>query len=247
MLIPRTSRAKIKHCGISPLHMAAERNRDNVLEMLIGAGFDVNFLLSEDWSKMYEDHRSTALYCAVCNSNLDAATMLLEAGANPNLDIFNPLLVAVRKSCMEMVKLLVNHGANVNSILSTHPTDFPAALIFCMNSLPMTKYLMDNGCDALSCFKCDYGSDSHPPIKSSSDGRGRLYYISDESTESCVQVNLKEKMLSTPKYILGSLCLYFSFECRLHLRQNLGYSIGLFIYITLGSIKKVQNSVPCVD
>lgn len=189
MLIPRTSKAKIRRCGISPLHMAAERNRDIVLEMLIEAGFDVNFMLSEDWSKMYEDHRSTALYCAVSNSNVDAAEMLLEAGANPNLDTFNPLLVAVRKGYMEIVKLLVHHGANVNSVLPTHITNFPAALMFCMNNMPMIKYLMDNGCDALSCFKCDFGSNSHPPIKSSRDVRSRQYYVSDETSESCLQVN----------------------------------------------------------
>lgn len=192
MLIQRTSRSRIKRCGISPLHMAAERNRDDVLEILIEANFDVNSLLSEDWSKMYEDHRSTTLYFTVCNSNIDAATMLLEAGANPNLDIFNPLLVAVRKSSIEMVKLLVNYGANVNSILSTHPTDFPAALLFCMNYLPMVKFLMDNGCDALSCFKCDYGNDSHPPIKSSRDGRDRLYYNTEEITGRPIQVDLRK-------------------------------------------------------
>lgn len=178
--------------------MAAERNRDDILERLIDAEFDVNSMLSEDWSKMYEDRRSTALYFTVCNSNIDAATMLLEAGANPNLDTFNPLLVAVRKGCIEMVKLLVNYGANVNSMLPTHPTDFPAALIFCMNYLPMFKHLMDNGCDALSCFKCDYGSDSHPPMKSSSDERDRLYYISNEISESCVQVNLRGKNVGDP-------------------------------------------------
>ncbi|KAI5090887.1 ankyrin repeat and SOCS box protein 2-like, partial [Silurus meridionalis] len=187
MLIPRTSRAKLKQCGISPLHLAAERNRDNVLEILINAGLDVNFRLSDDWSKMYEDHRSTALYCAVCNSNVEGVTMLLEAGANPNLDFFNPLLVAVRKGCMEMVKLLVSYGANINSILTTHPTKFPAALLFCFNYLPMIKYLMDNGCDALSCFQCDYGSNTHPPIKESRDRRERLYYISEESFERSLQ------------------------------------------------------------
>lgn len=177
--------------------MAAERNRDSILEMLIEAGFDVNFMLSEDWSKMYEDHRSTALYCAVCNSNVDAATMLLEAGASPHLDTFNPLLVAVRKGCIEMVKLLVSHGANINSILPTHPTDFPAAIIFCLNYLPLIKYLMDNGCDALSCFKCDYGSSTHPPIKS--DGRDRLYYISNEPSDGNIQVNLKKNIRGIPK------------------------------------------------
>lgn len=209
MLIPRTSKAEIKRCGISPLHMAAERNRDDVLEMLIEANFDVNSLLSEDWSTMYEDHRSTTLYFAVCNSNIDAATMLLEAGANPNLDIFNPLLVAVRKSCIDMVKLLVNHGANVNSVLPTHPTDFPAALIFCMNHLPMVKYLMDNGCDALSCFKCDFSSDFHPPIKSSRDGRDRLYFNTEESSKSSVQVNIRKGCWGSP--MVPPWCFEFVF------------------------------------
>lgn len=189
MLIPRTSRAKIKRCGISPLHLAAERNRDDVTEILIDAGFDVNTMLSEDWCKMYEDRRSTALYCSVANSNVEAATMLLVAGANPNLDIFNPLLVAVRKGCMEMAKLLVQHGANVNAVLPTHPTTFPAALLFCMKYLTMFKFLMDNGCDALSCFKCDYGSNPHPPIKSERSGREGIYFLREEFSEGPVQVN----------------------------------------------------------
>lgn len=222
MLIPKTSKARIRRCGISPLNIAAERNRDDILEMLIEAGFDVNFRLSEDWSKMYEDHRSTALYCSVCNSNVDAATMLLEAGADPNLDIFNPLLVAVRKGCMEMVRVLIRYGANINSVLLTHPTDFPAALIFCLNYLPMFKYLMDNGCDALSCFKCDYGSNNHPPIKPNRDGGARLFYISDESSESSVQVSL----MKSQGPILVHFFIYFCPKCRIQLRRTSGFSIN---------------------
>ncbi|KAG7461223.1 hypothetical protein MATL_G00207810 [Megalops atlanticus] len=165
MLIPKTSRARIRRSGISPLHLAAERNKDEVLELLIEAGFDVNATLSPDRSSMYEDRRSTALYFAVINNNIDAATMLLEAGANPNLDTFSPLLVAVRQGCIRTVILLVEHGANVNAYIPTHPTSFPATVMFCMKYLPLLKYLMDNGCDALSCFQCVYGSNPHPPIK----------------------------------------------------------------------------------
>uniref|UniRef100_A0A673NEW7 Ankyrin repeat and SOCS box protein 2-like n=1 Tax=Sinocyclocheilus rhinocerous TaxID=307959 RepID=A0A673NEW7_9TELE len=195
MLIPRTNTVKVRRSGISPLHFAAERNRDDVLETLIEARYDVNAKLSDDWSKMYEDRRSTALYSAVVNRNTEAAAMLLEAGADPNLDIFNPLLVAVRKASMEMVTLLVKHGANVNALLPTHPTSFPAVLVFCMKYMVMMKYLLDNGCDALSCFNCQYGCNSHPPIKLRRNGQETMYFLNDEPSGYCVEFC---EIISTP-------------------------------------------------
>lgn len=189
MLIPKTSTAKVRRSGISPLHFAAERNRDDVLEILIEAGYDVNAMLSDDWSKLYEDRRSTALYSAVVNRNIEAAIMLLEAGADPNLDIFNPLLVAVRKGNIEMVTLLVKHGANVNAMLPTHPTSFPAALVFCMRYIMMMKYLLDNGCDALACFNCQYGNNPHPPLKPRPTRRETMYLLNEDPSDYCVQVS----------------------------------------------------------
>ncbi|XP_067273557.1 ankyrin repeat and SOCS box protein 2 isoform X2 [Pseudorasbora parva] len=184
MLIPATSKARVRRSGISPIHLAAERNRNDILEVLIEAGFDVNATLSEDRSMMYEDRRSSALYFAVMNNNIDATTMLLEAGANPNLDTFNPLLVALRQGCIQTVNLLVEHGANVNAYIPTHPTAFPATVMFCMKYLTLLKYLMDNGCDAWSCFNCVYGSNPHPPIKI----RRNVRYDTDETMEkTCVQ------------------------------------------------------------
>ena len=119
--IPSTSKARVRRTGISPLHLAAERNRDEALEALIEAGFDVNAELSLERSKMFEDRRTTVLYFAVLNNNIEAATMLLEAGANPNIDTFNPLMVAVRQGCIRTVTLLVDYGANVNASIPTHP------------------------------------------------------------------------------------------------------------------------------
>lgn len=105
MLLPVTREDMIRESGISPLHLAAQHNENEILEVLLQARYDANALLSPGHSCMYQDRRTTALYFAVTNSNLDAAEMLLEAGADPNLDKFNPLLVAVRQGKTSAVHL----------------------------------------------------------------------------------------------------------------------------------------------
>ncbi|XP_037304830.2 ankyrin repeat and SOCS box protein 2-like isoform X1 [Pungitius pungitius] len=162
LLIPVTSRVRIQHSGISPLHVAAENNSNDIMELLIKSGFDVNRKLSKDRSKMYKDRRSTPLYFSVYNDNLQATKMLLDAGADPNLDVFNALLIAVQLGRMDMAVLLLKYGANVNAQVSPQLSWFPVALLLKMESLPMLKLLLDNGCDARPCFNCPYGQKSHP-------------------------------------------------------------------------------------
>lgn len=163
MLIPLTSRVRIRNSGISPLHIAADKDRDDILELLIQSGFDVNAKLSEGNIRMYEDRRSTALYFSVFNGNIEATEMLLEAGANPNLDVFNPLLIAIRRAWIDMASMLIKYGADVNAQITTQPSMFPSA-IFLNKSLPMLKLLLDNGCDARQCFDCPYGQHPHPAV-----------------------------------------------------------------------------------
>ncbi|KAG5276639.1 hypothetical protein AALO_G00107960 [Alosa alosa] len=165
LLIPHTDRRMLKQSAISPLHLAAEHDREDILEILIDAGFDVNTVLKTDHSQIYDDRCCSALHFTIRNSNIDTASMLLEAGADPNLDVFNPLLVAVRQGNTEMVSLLVEYGANVNACVPTHPTTFPGALLFCMKHTLMFKFLLENGCDANACFSCIYGNNTHPPVK----------------------------------------------------------------------------------
>ncbi|XP_054474996.1 ankyrin repeat and SOCS box protein 2 [Anoplopoma fimbria] len=165
MLISATSKTRVRRTGASPLHLAADRNRDDILEVLIKAGFDVNAQLSDERSRLYQDRRSTALYFSVINNNIDAVRMLLEAGSDPNLDVFRPLLVAARQGCIKTVTLLVEHGADINASIPTHPTTFPAVYMFSMKYLPMFKYLLDHGGHALSCFNCVFGNRPHPSIK----------------------------------------------------------------------------------
>lgn len=183
LLIPVTNRANIQHSGISPLHLSAENSEDEVLELLIQAGFDVNVLLSPVRSSMYQDRRTTPLYFAVSNGNTEAAAMLLKAGANPNLDYFRAILVALRQGSRQMVQLLVDNGADVNAHIPNKLTTFPATVALCMYYLPLLKLLMDNGCDALSCFQCKCSRESYSPQRSSfKDGFGI------DKDEQCMQV-----------------------------------------------------------
>ncbi|XP_063078565.1 ankyrin repeat and SOCS box protein 2-like [Engraulis encrasicolus] len=167
LLIPRTYRMIERKTGISPLHLAAEHNRDDVLEVLIEAGFKINTMLKHrDGSQANDDRCCTALHFAVRNGNVDAAHMLLEAGADPNVDTFNPLLVAVRHANIPMLTMLLKYGANVNACVPTFPTAFPGAILFCIRQTSILKLLLDYGCDANACFNCMYGSYAHPPMTS---------------------------------------------------------------------------------
>ncbi|MXQ97026.1 hypothetical protein E5288_WYG015010 [Bos mutus] len=138
MLLPVTSRTRVRRSGISPLHLAAERNND-------------------------EDRRSSALYFAVVNNNVYATELLLLAGADPNRDVINPLLVAIRHGCLRTMQLLLDHGANIDAYIATHPTAFPATIMFAMKCLSLLKFLMDLGCNGEPCFSCLYGNGPHPP------------------------------------------------------------------------------------
>ncbi|XP_063803653.1 ankyrin repeat and SOCS box protein 2 isoform X2 [Pseudophryne corroboree] len=194
MLIPVTSRTRVKRSGISPLHIAAERNNDDILEELINAGYDVNFTLSFDRARLYEDRRSTALYFAVMNNNFNTTQMLLEAGSNPNIDIINPLLISIRQGCLTTMKMLLDHGANINAYISTHPTSFPATIMFSMKYLSLLKYVMDLGCDADSCFTCQYGNGTHPPIELN---RNQDHIPQERKQPKIVQFC---EMVSTPEF-----------------------------------------------
>uniref|UniRef100_W5N5Y6 Ankyrin repeat and SOCS box containing 2a, tandem duplicate 1 n=1 Tax=Lepisosteus oculatus TaxID=7918 RepID=W5N5Y6_LEPOC len=190
LLIPVTSKCRIKRSGISPLHLAAERNHDEVLELLIESGFDVNTTLSNDRSRLYEDRRSTPLYFAVSNNNINATQMLLEAGANPNIDILNPLLVAIRQGCITTIKLLLQHGANIDAYIPTHPTSFPATIMFCMKYLTLLKFLLDRGCDAEACFKCEFGSDPHPDLPTTPRDDFRLPHVPPRMVQFCEMISI---------------------------------------------------------
>nr|XP_032820076.1 ankyrin repeat and SOCS box protein 2-like isoform X1 [Petromyzon marinus] len=163
LLVESTSRIAVARSGISPLHLAAKHNHDEVLGTLLDLGFDPNALLSHSRSKYFEDRRTTALFFAVSNDNLNAAHRLLRAGADPNLDVLQPLLVAVRMNSLPLVEALLEHGADTERPVVTvgRPTAFPSVLVYCASDVRMLGLLLREGCDARSCFDCAFGVESH--------------------------------------------------------------------------------------
>nr|XP_057946720.1 ankyrin repeat and SOCS box protein 2-like isoform X2 [Doryrhamphus excisus]XP_057946721.1 ankyrin repeat and SOCS box protein 2-like isoform X2 [Doryrhamphus excisus]XP_057946722.1 ankyrin repeat and SOCS box protein 2-like isoform X2 [Doryrhamphus excisus] len=162
LLVPVTSRTRIRHSWISPLHLAAEHNQPRAAAALLKAGADVNATLGPSRATLYPDGRVTALYFAVANSSAETVELLLNAGARLDLDPISPLLQAVHDGSMETVTLLLQRGADVNVRMPSWATTFPAVVALCMDNLPLLKCLLDNGCDAVSCFTCTYGPGSHP-------------------------------------------------------------------------------------
>lgn len=216
LLLPATSRAKIRQSGITPLHLAAEFNQENVVNFLIKSGCDVNARLSHKRSSMFHDHRSTALYCAVTAGNGGVVDLLLKAGADPNLDPLSPLLVALRQGCFRTISALVEHGADVNAHIPAHPTDFPGVLLY-THSIGILQYLLDNGCEAQECFRCDHTDSMQPASQSRrEDTDQRTHSVTENGFPSqtiCTELTTRNLQVQKQQLTLTFMSFYyFSFS-----------------------------------
>ncbi|XP_061496145.1 ankyrin repeat and SOCS box protein 15 isoform X2 [Rhineura floridana] len=157
-LIPVTSQTAIQKSGQSPIHSAADGQHPQCLELLIENDFDVNAFLAEHISQSYDDERKTALYFAVSHNDILSTELMLQAGADPNKDPLNCLLVAVRAGNHEIVRLLLSYGANVNCYFNlVNDTHFPSAIQYALNDEVMLRLLLNHGYRVDLCFDCMHG------------------------------------------------------------------------------------------
>ncbi|KAF4928951.1 Ankyrin-3 [Colletotrichum viniferum] len=91
-----------------PIMAAAMRGEQTILELLVNAKAEVNVFGGQD--------HSTVLIEAVINLPVDALQVLLDAGADINLedrDGDTPLILAAREGDADCVKFLLDHGADI--------------------------------------------------------------------------------------------------------------------------------------
>ncbi|XP_012689754.1 ankyrin repeat and SOCS box protein 5 isoform X2 [Clupea harengus] len=94
-------------CQPSPLHEACARGHSKCVEALIAWGADVDMGLPLS---------GTPLYTSCLSNHPLCARRLLDAGANVLLGtpMDTPLHAAAQKDCTEMVRLLLDFGADIN-------------------------------------------------------------------------------------------------------------------------------------
>jgi ankyrin repeat protein len=168
--------------GFTPFSFAVREGRTDVVRIFLNAGADVNEAMQPRKSSGKAPRRGTSpLILAVENGHFELAAILLEAGADPNdqRSGFTPLhmLTWVRKpnrgdgddgdpapigsgtmSSLQLVKELVEHGADVNARLKRGGSGrgtinrlgaTPFLLASMTADIPYMRTLLDLGADPL--------------------------------------------------------------------------------------------------
>jgi ankyrin repeat protein len=88
-----------------PLHVATKNKQEEVAKLLISYGADVN---------AQDETGKTPVVYATENADLKITKLLLtnEANIKDNPELLN---IAVKKECREIVEVLLEHGADVNT------------------------------------------------------------------------------------------------------------------------------------
>lgn len=134
-LLPASTRYDtVNQAGLTALMMAAMRNDEIALQVLLDAGADANIevppVATPNCLAIHpETQHWTAITFATCRGNYQAVRILLERGAHPeggarlsdDKCTLTPLQLSSAYGSVDMVSLLLSHGAN--AFLSTQLKD----------------------------------------------------------------------------------------------------------------------------
>jgi ankyrin repeat protein len=159
--------------GVSPLHIAIMNANWDLAKDLVEAGADVDQwdiygmapLFSAVGSRTRTDGGHASIDPPNTTAGLDIVKLLLERGANPNMQLFfrpanvrgatnlrgsTPLIRAANQNDMEVVKLLLEHGADATVYQADRQTPIHAVLAGRANekdALELIKVFHDAGTD----------------------------------------------------------------------------------------------------
>ncbi|CAN9399551.1 unnamed protein product [Alternaria alternata] len=136
---------KLESNSLTLLGLASFRGHADIVQLLIAAGVDVN--------ERYEDDFAIALWDSASRQRTDCIRILLEAGADPNLTggtwENSPLIMVCLKhikdckDCVDIVKMLLDAGADIDHINLEGWTAYGFAKM--KQNLCVAEYLLERG------------------------------------------------------------------------------------------------------
>ncbi len=122
--------------GHMPLHIAAEQGRPIVTKLLLEHGADVD---SKD------SRGKTPLHAAIMSGKTQVAEFLIQHGAEFKPNSLLDDVVSNNLTDRDVIRLLLNNGADINHVTSQGDTPLMAAIK--QNNRVLVKLLIDNGAD----------------------------------------------------------------------------------------------------
>ncbi|XP_066282652.1 ankyrin repeat and SOCS box protein 15-like [Branchiostoma lanceolatum] len=168
LLCRATCKDAVDKCPESPFHSAVSGRHAGCIKLLAAAGFDPNTLPVDGKGK----RGNSALHGAIVRKERDCVEELVESGADPNLDHPSVLCEAIKQRDVELMRLLIQHGADVNYRYTPHKSVVQSTLLFILQQpnqvrgladpqfsrwsrQDMLKLLLDTGLEPDCCFRCD--------------------------------------------------------------------------------------------
>jgi ankyrin repeat protein len=165
----------IMKCGsrlVTPLHLAVCLNRETMCEELLKSGANVNAIATKNPQPTYSTTVTLSpLYLAVRHSSIKVIKLLIQYGANLNLEKVSlgeyydgeycnatttPLISAIKRRVPDIVKLLVENGANINAISSETFEEYTNSVEY---KIPVIAHCSDKKHYDISFFSADNSSE----------------------------------------------------------------------------------------